>query len=275
MPPTPRSIELRALAQRVADALPAVAEDVVLTGSTSRGVADDLSDVELLVVLDELPPLEECVRIGEAVGLTGVNTWTPPGAEIYWSGGFFEDEFVELIWWPRAYVDERVRAIVAAEIVDSQRLRTAEALVAGIALRGAALADWQEGLSRYPDLLAERIVDDAAETWHEVPRSELTLLRPGERLVLAQRLVEDAENLLRIVFALNRTWQQGSKRIAAALAPLPQQPERLAERLDAALAGYDLRAMRELVRDTLAFAPDSPAVERARREAAGLLERLG
>ena len=49
---TPRSDELRALAQRVADALPAeTAEEVVLTGSVSRGVADELSDIETIARL--------------------------------------------------------------------------------------------------------------------------------------------------------------------------------------------------------------------------------
>ena len=271
---TARSVELQALAREVADALPAAVEDVVLTGSTSRGTADELSDVELLVVVAELPPLEACVRAAESAGLREVTTWAPAEAPVYWSGGFVEDEFVELIWWSREYVDERVRAIAAAEIVDPHRLKTAEALVHGIALRGDGLGTWQSQLAVYPDLLAERIVEDAATTWHEVPRSELTLLRPGERLVLVQRLVEDAENVLRLVFALNRTWQQGWKHLATVLEPLPLQPKGLAARIDAALAGGDLRAMRELVSDTLAIAPGSPAVDRARAEVAALLERL-
>ncbi len=225
-------------------------------------------------MLTELPPPEECVRIAESVGLRTVETWAPPGGAVYWSGGFVGDEFAELLWWTRAYVDERLDAILAAEVIDPQRLRTADALAHGIALRGEALAAWQARLAAYPELLAERIVADAAQTWHEVPRSELTLLRPGERLVLVQRLVEDAENALRIVFALNRTWQQGWKHLRSELAPLPVQPDRLFERIDAALAGCDLRAMREVVRDTLALAPALPAVERARAEVAAVLERL-
>ena len=48
---TGRSSELRDLAQRIVDELPPeVAEEVVLTGSVSRGVADELSDIEMLVV---------------------------------------------------------------------------------------------------------------------------------------------------------------------------------------------------------------------------------
>ena len=58
---TPRSKELQALAQRVADAVPVeIAEEVVLTGSVSRGVADDVSDIEMLVVTSDPLELEEC-----------------------------------------------------------------------------------------------------------------------------------------------------------------------------------------------------------------------
>jgi predicted nucleotidyltransferase len=45
-----RSKTLRELAERVAALLPPQVEDVVLTGSTSRGIADELSDIELLVI---------------------------------------------------------------------------------------------------------------------------------------------------------------------------------------------------------------------------------
>ena len=55
-----RNETLQALAQRVADALPAdVVEEVVLTGSVSRGMADDVSDIEMLVVTRKPLELEE------------------------------------------------------------------------------------------------------------------------------------------------------------------------------------------------------------------------
>ncbi len=49
-----RSVELRAIAQEIADALPATVEEVVLTGSVSRGVADPVSDLALPADADEL-----------------------------------------------------------------------------------------------------------------------------------------------------------------------------------------------------------------------------
>jgi predicted nucleotidyltransferase len=66
---TARSEELRALAQRVADALPLEAVEVVLTGSISRGVADDVSDIEMLVVTEEPLSLAEAFELARRAGL--------------------------------------------------------------------------------------------------------------------------------------------------------------------------------------------------------------
>src|SRR5712691_6158028 len=188
---TSRSLQLRALAERFAGSLPPIVQEIVLTGSTSRSVADELSDIELLVVTETLPPLEDCLA---ATGFD--DHWTPDGT-LWWTGGSVDGEDVEAIWWSRARVEQRIEDVLAARVYDHQRVRTAEALVHGVALRGDRLAEWQRRLAAYPDALAERIVDDAAETWHESARSERALLR--DRLPLARRLVEDAENVLRIV----------------------------------------------------------------------------
>src|SRR3954467_14447353 len=73
---TARSEGLRALAQRVADALPAeLAEEVVLTGSVSRGMADNFSDVEMLFVTREPLELEDCFALARAAGLERLDSW--------------------------------------------------------------------------------------------------------------------------------------------------------------------------------------------------------
>ena len=251
-----RSDELRAVAERVAEQLPSSVTDIVLTGSTSRGAADELSDVELLVIAPELP---------DDVPLEDVDTWSPPGLPIRWFGGSFEGEFVELIWWPPPYAEERVAQIAAGEIVDHARLRSADALVNGICLRGDRHAAWVAQLAVYPDGLAEKIIADAAATWTEPARSDRALQRPGDALMLAWRYVDGTENLLRIVFALNREWEPGWKRLASRVDRLAVKPDRLAERIDAVGHALDLAALRQLAAETLALAPDLPAVMRARR----------
>jgi hypothetical protein len=229
---------------RLAERLPDGVEDVVLTGSTSRGVADELSDIELLVVSDPA---------GDNLPLDGLDTWSPGVEGAQWFGGFFEGEFAELIWWTPAYVEERVRAIAAGEIVDRARIKAAEAIVNGVSLRGDGHARWAAQLATYPDGLAEKIVADAAADFRETDAQIQSVQRPGDSLALAGRVIDYAEALLRIVFALNREWEPGWKRLAARLEPLECKPEQLAERIDEAVRTFDLEALRELAAETLAL----------------------
>ncbi len=65
----------------------------------------------------------------------------------------------------------------------------------------------------------------------------LTLVRPGERAALVERMVDDASRVVRIVFALNRVWEPTLKRLADRAAPPgTEKPERLAERIEEALS---------------------------------------
>jgi hypothetical protein len=97
----------------------------------------------------------------------------------------------------------------------------------------------------------------------------LTLARPGERLALVERLVDDASRVVKIVYAMNRVWQPTHKRLAARTASLAVKPARLAERIEHALTEPDpyraMLVMTELQVDTVALAPPGPNVERARR----------
>lgn len=251
-----RSAQLRALAERVAAELPGHVEDVVLTGSTSRGTADELSDVELLVISETLP---------ERLPLDELQTWSPDVQGAHWFGGFYESEYVELVWWTPEYVEERVAGLAAGKFVDHQRLRTAEAIVHGIPLHGDSHAGWCARLAAYPEGLAAAIIDDVADTWIEPLRSQRSLLRPGDSLMLAERLLDDAQRLLQVVFALNETWEPGWKRLPARLEPLALKPERLAERIDTAIRSLDLQAMRALGAEALELAPETAKTRHARQ----------
>ena len=96
----------------------------------------------------------------------------------------------------------------------------------------------------------------------------LTLIRPQDRLALTEWLVDAATRSLTIVFALNRVWQPTTKRLSARVTALAIKPDRLAERIEAALAEPDPRrallAMTELQLDAVRLAPSGPNVDRAR-----------
>ena len=275
--PSLQAVRLRSTAQAIEAALPAAVLEVVVTGSVSRGVADDVSDIELLVVTPEQLELDDCFALAEACGLTRLGTWGRQGVPTKRVSGYRDGVPIELIWWSRAHAESAVDAVFTGEVSS-----TADALANGLALRTSGLlAQWQERLRDYPDELAAARIEDAALTWGGfAPAGLLTLVRPGERLALVERMVDDATRVVRIVFALNRVWQPTLKRLADRAAALTHTPVRLAERIEEALTDPDpLRAvvvMTELQADTVALAPDGPNIVRARawlRDAIAILER--
>jgi hypothetical protein len=263
---TARSVELRSIAQAIADALPSTVDEVVLTGSVSRGVADDISDIEMLIVTQGELDLEDCFALAAACGVTDLGTWGQQGVPTKRVSGYRDGAPIELIWWSRAHAAAAIDAIFAGDLS-----ATADAMANGVALRTSGLlAQWQERLRNYPDELARAWIEDAALKWGGFHAAGLlTLLRPGERLALLEWMVDDAARIVRIVFTLNRVWQPTLKRVADRAATLTHKPERLAERIEEALTDPDpLRAlltMIELQLETLALAPDGPNVDRARR----------
>jgi predicted nucleotidyltransferase len=278
--PTARSEDLRSLAQRVADALPAeLAEEVVLTGSVSRGMADEVSDIEMLVVTCEPLELEDCFRLARAAGLDALGTWGAQGGPTRRVSGYRERVPVELIWWPRDYAETQIDALLAGAMHS-----TADALAHGIPLRtSGGLAAWQERLSAYPPALAAAQIEEAALPWGGfAPAGLLTLIRPGDRLALTEWMLDGAIRVLKIVFAFNRVWQPTTKRVAVRVAALEIKPDRLAERIEDALTEPDprraLRVMTELQLDAVLLAPRGHNVDRARTwlaEGVNLLRSAG
>jgi predicted nucleotidyltransferase len=273
---TERSEQLQDLAQRVADALPLeVAEEVVLTGSVSRGIADQISDIEMLIVTPEPLELAACFDHARAAGLEELDTWGPQGTPTKRVFGFREGVPLELVWWSREYAESTIGAILLGDTP-----LAAEAIANGIALRTSGLLSrWQAQLSDYPEELARARIEDAALTWGGyAPEGMLTLVRPGERLARTERMVDDASRVLRIVFALNRVWPPTHKRVAERVAPLAVKPDRLAERIEDAFSEPDPRrallVMTELQSETVALAPDGPNVNRARRWLAAAADAL-
>jgi hypothetical protein len=269
---TSRTEQLRAAAERLVARIPAdVVPEVVLTGSVSRGVADDVSDVELLLVTAEQLDLETCFELARAAGLARLDTWGPQGAESSRVSGSFEGAPFELIWWSLGQADAWIDPESPA----------AEAIANGVSLRTCGLlAGWQQRLRTYPEELAAARIEEAALTWGGFAAAGLlTIARPGERLALVERLLDDAQRVVQMVYALNRTWLPTSKRLALRVEQIAVKPDRLAERIEEALTAPDptraLIVMTQLQLDTVMLAPSGPNVDRARRWLAEALEILG
>jgi predicted nucleotidyltransferase len=264
-----RSEELRALAQRVADGLPPDVIEVVLTGSVSRGVADDVSDIEMLCVTERPLSLDEAFELARRAGLEERDSWGDPSTPTRRVFGYLDGTPVETIWWSRELAEELFASGGSAE-----------AIANGVALRTSGLlARWQERLADFPDALVAERIEKAAERWGGfTPAGLLTLVRDDVALARMEWLVESAQRVLAIVFALNRLQAPTAKRLSARVEPLAIKPGRLAERIEESLAEQDprrsLAAMTELQLETVRLAPDGPNVVRARRWLAEGLDLL-
>jgi len=107
-------VELAAVARRIADAIPAaVAVEIVLTGSVSRGVADDVSDIEMLVVTAEPLELEDCFGLARQAGLVALGTWGGQAGLSRQVSGRLDGVPIELIWWPRVFAEAQIDQLLA------------------------------------------------------------------------------------------------------------------------------------------------------------------
>jgi len=239
-----------------------------VTGSVSRGVADDLSDIEMLLVTTRDLTLEECYTLAGAAGLVELDTWGPQGTRARRVFGYIERVPIELIWWPRAYAEDAVDGAGDA-IVHAVPLRTQ-----------GALADWQARLSPMPAEAAAAAIEEAALTWGGfAPEGFLTIVREGEVLARLERMVDDAGRVLRLVYALNGRWPPTAKRLAARADELEVKPARLGERIEDAFVEGDprksLRLLAGVQLDAVRLAPDGPNVVRAREWLARVIAVLG
>ncbi len=186
------SDELRALAQRIADAFPPEVIEVVLTGSVSRGVADDVSDIELLVITEEHLSLAKAFELARLAGLEKRDSWGDPSTPTRRVFGYLHGQPVETIWWSRGLAEELFAAGGSAE-----------ALAGGVALRTTGLLARLAGTAAdYSDELAAERIEKAAERWGGfAPSGLLTIVRPDCSLARMEWMVESAQRVLALVFA--------------------------------------------------------------------------
>ena len=109
-----------AIAQELAAACPAaLGKEIAVTGSVAMGLADETSDVELNLWVENLPAVEE--RAAWIVQIGGTEAQISPRE---WSDGTlnatfcFRDAWVEAGWMTTAHVEETLHGILAAEVLD-------------------------------------------------------------------------------------------------------------------------------------------------------------
>lgn len=244
---------------------PELGKECILTGSSSRGYADEASDLEQVFYVDTLPTMNQRENWLEEVGVSDlISDYEPIADGSIWATFRFQGIWIEAGWQTIAAHEQNLQDILAGQVIDHHHLKLAEIIEHAFPLRSVGLlAKWQEQLTRYPDILPSRIIADAAELWLFPPivEARFALIRRNEILGLHERLVRDVHNVLRILFAINRQWEPDWKWVRAATGELSIKPDRLAERINAIFTTPEplqhVIICLELVYDTLKLVPAS------------------
>ncbi|MDQ2741945.1 MAG: hypothetical protein M3Z66_06560 [Chloroflexota bacterium] len=235
------------LARILTDACPPeLGREIALTGSAARGRADDFSDIEVNLWVEQLPHIEQWSAWLETMGATDIrpNTWDADTGGFHWTVCRFGDIWAEVGWATLTSFSELVRGLAAGEFAGTARLEMAWTVAQAIPLRTeGALAKWQAMLAHYPDGLAQRIVANQTTVWADphVPGVRWALAARGERMALAMRFLWDMQNLLRVLFAINHRWDQDLKWTDQQSLDLPLKPDRLSARIDEMFTLTDLK----------------------------------
>jgi hypothetical protein len=270
---------LLSVAERLVEACPAeLGREIAVTGSVGAGLADELSDLELLFLLDAPPEPSRAAAWLESAGATDVLAGRDSSGT--WAWCVVDGVEVEPYWGSLEEARREVDAVAAGESAVHGALAFAHVVTHSVVLRsGGALADFEACLGEYPEALQRRVVEDAVAGW-EIQSPRLGAAQRGDRFAVQWSLHREAERVLRVVFALNRRWEPPRwKWLDAYAAGLEVAPDRLAERVVAPLVEDDavaaVRALAELVRDTLALVPPEFDVAAARRGTERRLAVLG
>lgn len=220
---------------------------IALGGAHAKGVDDAKSDIDLYVFARNILPTHERQRLCEQFPetITDIILWgdadpfTQTGTDFY-----FRQRKIEV--WSRhidhisGIITECQAGIIKHDLVtwtvmgfynhctlsDLYHMQPVDD-PSGI------LAQWQSDVGDYPPKLRHAIIDRhlrAAQFWPDNFHYKSAVERADSIYVMGivQQVIH---NLIQVVFALNKTYFPGDKKLDIALAHLPMKPERFIERI--------------------------------------------
>lgn len=212
-------------------------EEIALTGSAARGHSHAESDFEINFWVERIPRVDLRLRWLQSIGVENLQLVAQPRRDgSQWISGSYQGIPLEAGWQTIADVEMLLHALLHAETTNHKDLRLGELFLSAKSLRGSGiLAQWQQRLSHYPEALGEKLIAEVLQAW------------------LSEEFI-DKENLIRLVFAINKQWEINRK--WSATVELPLAPRDFFPRL-ASTHPEDLDGLQTLLLEASLLLPES------------------
>jgi hypothetical protein len=235
---------LLTIAERIADAYVAHTQPraILLTGSVGEGLADEFSDIDLIVYYDEQPSDSALERAYAQIGCTAIDR------KGYVSKFRVDDVQCEVGHFLVEETESRMATVLDDLEVDTLVHKGLMGLTSGRALHGESLIHaWQARAATFPDELRRKMAEFYVNRQFEFWYLERYWPRRDAHLWLYQVLVETCFNVLGILAGVNRLYFSPFqfKRLRQFVGHMPLAPADLANRMDHVFASPEPEAMRD------------------------------
>jgi hypothetical protein len=220
---------------------------VALGGAHAKGIDDRESDVDLYVFAREVLSAEERTRLCQqyADGVESVVSWGESDGFIQGGTDFsFRQQRIECWLRNTDYVSGIIAAcregvvkhdLVTWTVMGFYNYCTLSDLHKMIPVEDPQgfLSRWKSEVSVYPPRLGEAIIAEhlhAAQFWPDNPHYQSAIER-CDIIYTAGIVQQVAHNLIQVVFAPNREYFPGEKRLDVTMGHLPLKPDRFTERI--------------------------------------------
>ena len=264
---------LSSIAQRIADAYIAHTEPraVLLTGSVGEGLADELSDIDLIVYYDAQPPEPALERVHVQIGSTELER------KGYGVNFRVDDVECEVGHFLVEGTERTLSTVLDDQEVDTLVHKHLMGITSGQALYGESLIQsWQSRAAAFPESLRRKMAEFYINRQFAFWYIEDYWQNRDAHLWLHQVLVETAFNILGTLAGVNRLYFSPFqfKRLREFVSRMQLTPPWLADRLDQLFLASEPVAMRkaeQLFLETLKLAEQ----QLAGLDTAGLRHRPG
>lgn len=224
---------------------------IALAGAHAKGTADAASDIDLYVFAERAKPRAQRLELIRRAADPGTTPWVEDFDAAPWGGGMdflYQGTPVEAVGRTLSRMDRVVEDCLAGRFEIIPATWTSNGYYTFIYLcelsflkpvwdPDGILAAYQQRAAVYPEPLRRSILETflgRAGTWIGNFHYE-SAVRRGDILFTAPIVLHTVLDMVQVVFALNRVYFTGDKKLEAALARLSYCPEAL-KRLDILLA---------------------------------------